>query len=564
MSAYHPGLRRFVSSSGRTGIAYLLAIQDGLQHIIHTLSPAGALTDLGRGDVPGGMPAIGHDLKPGLVAQQTLNGPWAPEWASRIVDEKPLPYRMTTAYKMWGNYAKTPLWRKSYLGRHYGLACLDVAVGNETVPVMAQWRRVKRPVATMRELGTLIMRHGINRTELLDSIWHGTKNRNPNGSVGTQGGHIVAVQHDSRAIVLTSPYADLKYPGGRPVPPAVTSLQTTVGLFSFEQAPSWAIYVDDEKVRTLPHRAGFRQRVTIKDGVSYVGLIPLPATDLGRDAEVVISADGVLTDMQGGGKAKEALRIDAYNFRSDTPLDKRMLGSRKLDQAHGGFVVEMGDVEEHGSFDAFRRHVKDAKLLTRWEAKTATLHVAYRSGKDVIELGYRPGYGGDWHRKVPTDQVFPYRRVNGRWPYLPPTMDRDTTLTQQGRTGRLQKNGAVLVTEPGKMSYLQTEPSSGTYAGFNPFPDPVSWTMTVPGGVRVSADGKLGLARVVVRPGENRLWVDHAFRAEHEGAPGTATCLLVSGLKARPRVVLNGRPLQKLGLRGAAYVVPLSRAARAR
>jgi hypothetical protein len=47
------------------------------------------------------------------------------------------------------------------------------------------------------------------------------------------------------------------------------------------------------------------------------------------------------------------------------------------------------------------------------------------------------------------------------------------------------------------MAYLQTEPRSGTYAGFNPFSDPVLWEMRVPGGIK--ADGRLSMARVVDR-----------------------------------------------------------------
>ncbi len=47
-SSYHPGLRRFVSTSGRTGIAYILGIQDGLQAIMHTLSPSGTYTDFDK------------------------------------------------------------------------------------------------------------------------------------------------------------------------------------------------------------------------------------------------------------------------------------------------------------------------------------------------------------------------------------------------------------------------------------------------------------------------------------------------------------------------------------
>ncbi len=201
-SSYHPGLRRFISSSGRTGIGYVLGIQDGLQHILHTLSREGAYTDFGRESITAPnvekLPAIGHDYRPGQAAEQSLNGPWAPEWMAQMVDAKPLPYESTVTYKMWGGYSQTPLLKRSYLGQHYGLASLDVSVGNETVPVMAQWRRTDKKAASLTDLGTLLIRPGLNRTELLDSIYHDTQQRNPNGSVGTQGSHLVTLQHRTR------------------------------------------------------------------------------------------------------------------------------------------------------------------------------------------------------------------------------------------------------------------------------------------------------------------------------------------------------------------------------
>jgi len=534
-SCYHPGLRRFIATSTRTGIAYLFVTQDGTKHIVHTLSREGALTDIGNPSIYGGMSPLGHDAEPGMIAQQTLNGPWAPEWAADMVDGKPLPYEMTVSYKQWGAYSETPLWRRAYLGRHYGLASQDVAVGNETVPVMAQWRRSERKVERMHEVGTLLVRPGVNRTEFLDSLYHGTEQRNPNGSVGAQCGPIATLQHRNVAIVLASPNRDLKAEGGRPLPEKITSVQVTAGLYNFEPTPSWEVFVDGEGVRTLPHSAKAAQRITIRDGVSYIALVPIPATDLGRDAEVVISADGVDTEMQGGGKAKEALRVNSYLYRSERPMPAELLGSERLDLACGGFVIELGDASEYGDFKAFQRHVKEARLEVSWNAATKTLEVKYSSGKNVLELGFKPEYRGGR-----TDGCFPYRRVNGEWPYLPPDMDRDSTLAQQGRSGRLEKNGAVVVTEKGKMAFLQTVPSTGTYAGYNPFPDPVAWSMKAPGGVTVSADGKLGLARVVVRPRDCRVWIDHAMREEDKGKPGMAKRLTISGMRETPLVEYNG------------------------
>jgi len=141
-------------------------------------------------------------------------------------------------------------------------------------------------------------------------------------------------------------------------------------------------------------------------------------------------------------------------------------------------------------------------------------------------------------------------------------LDRDTTLTQQGRTGRLEKNGAVLVSQPGMTAYLQTEPQSGTYTVFNPLPDPQAMEFTVPGGVRITADAKLGMTRVSVRPGECKLWVDAALKPDQVGR-GLARQLLVSGMARGPEVVLNGAPLAASAIKTVkidgrdAWAVPL-------
>jgi hypothetical protein len=224
-SAYHPSLRRFVSSSGRTGIAYLLAIQDGTKHIVHTLSRQGALSDMGRKDIPGGMPMLAHDADPGTIAQQTLNGPWADDWVSHVVDDKPLPFEMTASYKQWGAFSATPLWNRSYLG---------------------------------------------------------------------------------------------------------------------------------------------------------------------RDVEVVLSDEGELTEMQGGGKLRTSLVLNLYNYhRLDSPLDRNRAD---LDQAWGGFALEMADTSEFTDFAAFQKHVAATRVDTKWDAGAKVVRAVYSSGSDTLEAGFAPCY----------------------------------------------------------------------------------------------------------------------------------------------------------------------------
>lgn len=548
-SSWHPGLRRFISSSGRTTPSHLLVKQDGLAHIMHSLSHGGALHDIGNEDT-GGIHVIGSDSPPGRVALQTLSGPWAPDFVANMVDEKPLPYEMTVSYKMWGHYGGTPLWRRTYMGHHYGMASLDVSTHNESVPAMVQWRRADAPVDRMDQMSTLLVRYGINTTNFL---------KTSGGGVGTQGGTTAAFQHQNRMIFLASPLPKLEYSSTKP-PAEIRSLQTSIGIINPQAAPTWELFVDEQPVPALPAKLKAGQRITLHDGVSYVGVIALPATDLGRTDEVVISAGGD-QEIEGGGKAKLSLLIESYNFRQDAPLDQAQVDWQAVDDAYGGFVIEAADVTEYPTFAAFQDHLRAAQLTAAWQADTKTLQVTYRSGPDTMECGYRPEYGGNWDNDFPTDQCFPVRQVNGQWPYLARGIERDSNLAQQGSTGRLEKNGAVLTSEPARMAFLQTEPISGTYAGYNPLPDPVLWKLSVPGGITLQADGRLSMTRVIVCPKDNQLQVDYATK-EGQSTPDMATSLLVLGLKRAPVTTVNGKPLATLKsvtLDGQpAWVVPLT------
>ena len=359
------------------------------------------------------------------------------------------------------------------------------------------------------------------------------------------------LQYKNKMVVVTSPY-DLSTRTG------VKSVQSTIALYNYQSPKlTWEIYVDGQRVTQLPFTAKQEQRITIKDGVTYLGIIPLKATDLGRKTEVVL-AEGSEQILSGYGdnKVKAALAINSYNLQRDLPLDKAA-DWKAIDQAYGGYVVEFGDATEYPDFAAFQRHLASAKLSTTWDAPNLTLQVKYVSGADTLEIGART----DFTYNDQSNKCFTYRRVNGKWPYLPAGIDRDTNLTQQGAAGRLEKNGAVLTCEPGVMAYLQTEPISGTFCGFNPLPDPTCWSLQVPGGVTIKADGRLGLARVAVRPRENTLWLEYGVK-DDQHTDDMATSLLVFGLPSPPKVYREGKldaaKVVTVMLDGkTAYVIPL-------
>ncbi len=563
ISNYHPHLRRLIGAGGRNRLSNLLGFeQEGGYSILHTLSPAGVLfhADQPLAAKQRNMHLFGYDFPPGRVALQTRQTPWAPEWAKNMVDSKPLPYEETSSETTRGNFTNPPLWRRTYLGQHYGLGSQDIKGG--AADVLGQWLPGDGPATDADQLGTLTVRYNINEPRLAKT----------DGGGLPYSGALVTFQHRNRAIVCAKPRTEkesnLKFAG----PAGVKRLYSTVALWNFRQPSDWKLYVDGTEQTAFPIHLKAGQKITLHDGNAYVGLIPLPATDLGRDAEVVIEP-GIPENL--GDRYKNdpeaviapALMVNSYNLKQETPLpEDSPLWEKLTREAFGGFVIEMGDVQEYGSFANFQKHIAAAKLDTRWEAEARTLHVDYQSGDERLEMGFCTDYEqADVHFAVLPGQhrkAIPYRRVNGADPYLPAGLDRDTTLTQQGTTGRLEKLGAGLEFEPGRTGYLIAEPLSGTYAGYNPLPDLTDWALRVPGGVEVRADGKLGLARVIVRPATRQLWIDQAYKAEQIETPGLARRLLVFGLEAAPDVQLNGRPLAPAPARveidgRAAYAIPL-------
>ena len=541
ISGYHPRLRRALGSSWRTRMSNVLGFeQEGGYSVLHTLSPAGVLfhADRNRDDRQRGMHLFGYDFPPGRVALQTRAAPWAPEWAGHMVDDKPLPYEVTAADTTRGNFRNPPLWQRTYLGRYYGLASQDIKGG--TVDVLGQWTSTDGTATDAEQLGTLTVRYNINRPRLAQT----------EGGVMPHAGGIVTFQHRNRAIVCAKPRTEKERTLAIAGADGVRALYATVALWMFRDRPSWQLYVDGTEQKAFPAELKAGQRITLRDGNAYAAIIPLPATDLGRDAEVVIEP-GIpepLGDRHRDTKIAPALMINSYNLRRPEPLAAEGDHWQRITrEAYNGFIIEMGDSSEHASFEAFQKHIASAKLDLRREADKRTLHIAYRSGADTMEMGFCTDYAqSEVHFAVEPGQhrkAIPYRRVNGQDPYLPDGIDRDTTLTQQGRTGRLAKNGAVLEMDPGRTGYLQTEPVSGTYTGYNPLPDLSRWSLAVPGGVTVRADGKLGLARIAVRPAAARLWVDYAYKPEQMKEPDIARRLLVGGMKTAPTVELNGRPM---------------------
>ncbi|MHB9131952.1 MAG: hypothetical protein ACYDBB_12830 [Armatimonadota bacterium] len=538
ISTYHPGLRKRVSRISRRMGEWPQSLidQDVAEGALHTLSQAGALLEL---DAPG-EPKMAHGLKPfnfhaTPAVRVALMAPWGPEWLSNAIDRKPLPFRTVhTTYVM--DRIKEPIYAMTYMGRNYALAS-EQAYTSATVPVQAAWRRAAKPASKLDDIGVLTIQGRLNEQP-------------PTSLEQTPFG--VLQQNNTLIYLLHAPEVKLLQAGDTNFPPVakdgLRSFKCAVNLYTFGPDGEREVWVNEQRVTQFPITARFGDIITIKEGVCYLGLRPLPATNLGRKDEIVIRQEHPL------------LQISAYLYQSDTPL----AGLDRLTDATAGWVLEMADAEDHASFAAFRAQVAAAKLQTRWEAPARTLHITYANGKDTLETGFRTDFEREmlWHKQLPPSKVFAYQRVNGAWPWPDRSIDLDNPLAQMGKAARLEKGGAVLEKAEGRMGLLRVEPISGTYEGVNPFVEPAPFTLHTPEGAVVRADGLLGMARVTVRPKEQTLWVDYHLPPDslpnlvklqqEQGRffyPGvnlktlrrdSARALLVSGF-TNPVLILNGK-----------------------
>jgi hypothetical protein len=549
ISMYHPGLHRMTHPMARGDFAYQMLLQEGPYSVLHTLSPKGVLLHLndlspkrtgtpsGWGKVHG-FSILGDEAPPERIA---VLSPWTEPYLADslalLVDEKPLPWQVIAADSSPGT--RPGGWHVNYLGRHYALASRDnTNYDYGTVPITAQWRRAEAPVAHMDDLTTLQMNWWVNGQY--------TPAYNPTGEFGAVqcGPKLLAMKALPERRILESAKAPVK------------AMHTSVAIIATGDTAGREVWINEGKIAALsgarPDPGGdWKKRmastaaaipaqegdlITIHDGVTYIGLIPLTANALARDRQVELSFE------------YPTLLIHNFVYRSEQPLELDRLYALP-NAPTAGFVLEMGDVTQYPTFADFRAHMRAVKLASRWNAETRRVEMTYASGGDTLEMGFDPLH-------YPT----PFRRVNGRWPYLPAGILRETPWSVQGTIGRLEKGGASLLNEPGHTGYLQAIPATETYIGYNPFPDPTCWALSVPGGVRLQADGRVSVTRVVMRPKDKAVWIDTARKAA-QSTPDMATALLLFGMPGQPTVQLNGQPLKRLSqvkIAGErAYVIPL-------
>ncbi|MCL1856712.1 MAG: hypothetical protein FWF84_03605 [Kiritimatiellaeota bacterium] len=539
---YHPGLRRYVTGSSRTSPNFRLVTQDALYYILHTLSKAGTKLDVGADPkaAPEGGPTFGESFPLGDVARASASGTFAPAWYQQVIDDKAFPFETKATYTQWGGFTDPPILKTSYLGRHYGL--YTSTYGHMQVPATAHWRRTASQAQTTRDIGTLFIKSGINgETDFVSTEW-----QNGRYGWGSDYGWGAYVQSKNKFIATFSPCALAVSDVAR----NIASYQVTVALYNYElPAPTWDIYIDGEKIAALPVECRPGQTIAIKDGVTYIGIIPLegerPREPLGnerpREPRTVILRPGDTQHFGNNATATAALVIDNVLYKNDTPFET-VEALQTTTRLSTGFAVEFADADDYPDFAAFMRHLRDATVTSLVDEDAGTHDVAYASGGDTLEMTVNTTHAdsGD----ITVANLFAKRLVNGASPDLPKGVERASPFSIQSRTGTLELGNNRLSVTEGALAVLQVAPVDGTVLAVNPLAELIDFALTTKDGVEVTANGKVGILFLTLNHGTKTLSIEHAFTPEQSQDPSAATALAVKGLAKGYATTLNGTPVE--------------------
>ncbi|MBN2129356.1 MAG: hypothetical protein JW741_07655 [Sedimentisphaerales bacterium] len=216
--------------------------------------------------------------------------------------------------------------------------------------------------------------------------------------------------------------------------------RVSAGMFLFRWQPGLeGLFVNREPVRRLPLELKPGDWWFIQDGDTYAGVRPLEATHLRgpckttleeRTRQVVLYQDNYVGESINGIADEEWVK------------------------ARSGFVVELGDAAEFGSFERFRDLMLKAKV--KESADGFIRHIQYRRPGRQLEM--------KWHCYK---EDYLLRRIDGR--------NHSTVRHLQspefavGESG-LRTHDARLKTKTGETVWLLSAASSRTYVAYQPHP----------------------------------------------------------------------------------------------
>ena len=229
--------------------------------------------------------------------------------------------------------------------------------------------------------------------------------------------------------------------GSNDVRPVASKLhRASAGMFLFRWQPGLeGLFVNRQPITRLPVELKPGDWWFVQDGDTYVGVLPLEATHLRGPCKTTIEER----------TRQIVLYQDNYVGESiDGISDESWV------KARSGFVVEMGDAAEYGSFERFRDTMLQATVT---ESSVGFIrHLRYQRPGRQLEM--------KWHCY---EENYPLRKVDGH--------DHEAVHFLQspefavGDT-ELRTHDAHLKTKPGEPAWLLSAASSRTYVAYQPQP----------------------------------------------------------------------------------------------
>jgi len=456
---YHAPSSQFAAPHSRAYMGDTLCAASALKYTLHPLLPGGVLID--RTSFPKSHPGVQS------IAEEALLRHFLDPHLVAICEHKPFPYHVR-ARKFRPSRREDPdTWpggffdTVTYMTARYAVGSTQRTFcgGHGTTPFQVHWTRAAK--ATRPEhVGTLYTRYRAN--DELPSSKHGYLK---------ESGYVHPLQHRNTTVILYRP--KLK-PNGTMKALCASVLVPKPGRLK-------AVYTGYPPKRIEQYPVSLKQPASalIEDAGVYLAVHPLAADDRGRKEAMRIEIAG-----------DDHLIVSSYNLQADTPqtwTPDRFLGTRN------GFVIEVADAKDVGSFEAFVKAVGSPTVADTLDKGVRTVSYS-RHGRTMVV-----------RQRVAT-HAFLSREYDGQ------QFEGCLLATphQVASTADTLKLGdATLHSAAGEPKWLTVEPTTGSYVVLHPFRWPFPVHLVTPKGQVRCKDFAMG--RIVYQPGDvTRLTIDCA------------------------------------------------------
>ena len=260
----------------------------------------------------------------------------------------------------------------------------------------------------MEDLGTLTVRYAANDPDLA----------NTHGGATREAGLPLTFQSRNRAIVFAKPHGNRerflrRVRQGQAG--MISQLATVIGLWNFAEKKDWEIFVGGQKVDVVPAPLD-RQPAHPDPRRRQLPRDPADRPDRSRPR----CRDRDRPGRQAARRRPTQRRDRAGAHHLDVQPAQAQpvpLGSLDLEaitsRTYGAFVLELGDAAQHGSFDAFVRHIDgntlDGDLARRTAPARGRLQERQRPDGGVVLQRLRPAERRRISRSIPASRRRPSR-----------------------------------------------------------------------------------------------------------------------------------------------------------